>query len=95
MIMKKATGLVAAVILAYVWMYVISFIGDAQFDFDNDTILKLIEGNTTLYEVFGGHNGTKWAFYVLTGADYRDDSNLPRRSGSSFPSFSCLCPFSA
>ncbi len=67
-ILKKASGFALAILMSYIWMYVISFIGDVNFDFDQDSILKLIDGSYGFYDALGGHNGTKYLLYVFTGA---------------------------
>jgi len=71
---KRASGLVIAGLLIYVWVNMISFIGDVDFDFDQSSILGALSGDYTLEDLFGSTNGVKMLMFIgmnaLTGVSF-------------------------
>ena len=62
---KKAAGILIAYMLFYIWMNVISFTGNLDFDFNIQDMWDAIRGKKGFLDIFGGDNGAKMLTFII------------------------------
>jgi len=65
--LKGATGVVVGAFLVFQWTLLISFTGNVKFDFDQSNLMKAIDGNFKLADVFASAAGIKMLMFITTG----------------------------
>jgi len=65
---KSITGLAVAGFLIYQWIYLISFTGDIDFDFDQIAIFRALTGTYTLADIFAEESGLKLLAFITLGS---------------------------
>ncbi len=72
---KYVAGAGLAYLLYYIWVNLISFTGDPEFDFNVSDIYNALLGKVGFADIFGGTNGAKMITFILVN----------KISGLSFP----------
>lgn len=64
---KRMAGFAVGALLVYIWTQLISFVGDIDFDFSQESLFNALLGKFTLTDIFGGESGVKLLTFVITG----------------------------
>ena len=66
-VLKTVGSLALAGMLIYIWTSLISFTGDFDFDFNQNTLFGALKGDLGFSDVFSGPGGIRMLMFVATG----------------------------